>query len=200
MAAPLVPSSILHTAKWAFTTRRVAQDAPRRFVAAVDRAAPGDLLLARVAVLGQHRRVHLRTGRPSTLYAGDLVVVCVGARYAPDQFNADADIAEDGCDLVAAGGIAGTVRASHARMAVPTRLTPVGLLADADGAVLNVDAFALPAVPAVPALGDLPAVPAAGDLPVFAVLGTTMNAGKTTTATALVHGLSRAGLAVGAAK
>jgi hypothetical protein len=188
MAASVLSSDILHRAKWAFTTRRVEPGLPRRLVAGVDRAAPGDLLLARVATLGQHKRLHLRNGRPAALYGGDPVVVCAGARYAPDQFNADAEIAADGCDLVAAGGIAGTVRASHARMAVPTRLTPVGLLANAEGDVINVGAFALPPVPA------------AGDLPVFAVLGTTMNAGKTTTAAALVHGLSRAGLTVGAAK
>ncbi len=188
ISSDILSDDVLNRAKWAFTTRRVVPGLPCRLVTAVDGAAPGDLLLGRVAALGQHKGLHLRTGRRAALYAGDLVVVCAGARYAPDQFNADAKIAEDGCDLVAAGGIAGTVRASHARMAVPTRLTPLGLLADAEGDVINVGAFALPPVPAV------------GDLPVFAVLGTTMNAGKTTTATALVQGLSRAGLAVGAAK
>ena len=73
-------------------------------------------------------------------------------------------------------------------MKTPTRLNIDGVLARADGTPLNLDQYAL-----TPAISRR-------DMPVFAVVGTSMNAGKTTTAASLVHGLHRSGLRVGAAK
>ena len=176
------------SAKWAFTTRRV----DRSLVAGMSRdlaaAVPGDLLLAEVAEVGQHGKLQLAEGRSSESYPGDLVVVCVGERYAPDQFEGVAEIAPEGCDLMAGGGIAGRVVRAHERMEEPTRLRPVGLLRDADGETLNVASFALPerAVPE--------------DVTVIGVFGTSMNAGKTTAAVSLAHGLRRAGVAVAGIK
>jgi hypothetical protein len=71
----------------------------------------------------------------------------------------------------------------------PTQLVPTGLLADASGRILNVADYALPRIES--------RVPR----PVtIAVVGTSMNSGKTTTAAHLVRGLRAAGLAVSAAK
>ncbi|MDJ0951999.1 MAG: hypothetical protein QNJ94_24065 [Alphaproteobacteria bacterium] len=188
MASITLHRKYLGNAKWAFTTRRVAQTDAQQVLAQVSGARPGDLLLARVESIGHHKGVQLATGRRSILYLGDEVVVCVGNRYAPDQFEAAAEIDPAGCDLVAAGGLAGRMVHKHGAVASPTRLQPIGLVADGAGKPLNVADYALePASPGV-------------RVPVFAVLGTSMNAGKTTTAAGLVHGLTRAGLRVGAAK
>jgi hypothetical protein len=84
--------------------------------------------------------------------------------------------------------VAGRVIARHAEWAEATKITPLGLLADADGEVLNLRRWALPQ-------------PAAGGEPlVIVVAGTSMNAGKTTTASKLIKGLARSGAKVGAAK
>lgn len=66
----------------------------------------GDLVLARVVKIGQHPRIELPDGRRSHLYIGDEVIVCYGARYAPDQFESHVPKEMGPCDLVAAGGLA----------------------------------------------------------------------------------------------
>lgn len=85
--------------------------------------------------------------------------------------------------MVAAGGIAARCVNRHANTKPPTQVSPVGLLADSDGRPLNLQNFALPPV----------ARPATRPYTV-AVVGTSMNAGKTTTGAALVRGLTKAGL------
>lgn len=175
-------------AKWAFTTRRVVRDDFHSMLPDVSAAKAGDLLYARVVSLGQHDAIRVASARQARLYLGDLVVVAVGARYAPDQFEARAEIARGGCDLIAAGGLAGYVVGRHASMKAPTRLAPLGLLADARLVPLNLSRYRVPR-----ALSGLrPRV--------TAVVGTSMNAGKTTAMACFINGLSNAGYRVGAAK
>lgn len=178
----------LAAARRAFTTRNADFDDVR----SLDRAArprAGDLVLARVVTIGQHPRLESPEGRRQTMYPGDEIVVVYGNRYAPDQFDAVVPDSLDICDLVAGGGIAAAMRAKHHRMKNPTRIEPIGLLAKEDGTIINVAhyrmAFAEPQNPLCK---------------VIVIVGTSMNAGKTTTAATLIHGLNRAGLKVGAAK
>lgn len=175
-------------AKWAFTTRRVN----RQHVCGVSTnyagAKAGDLMLCEITEIGQHKNIQLASRRMSKSYPGDLVVLCLGDRYAPDQFLASAVIDDDKIDLVAGGGVAGRVDASHAFMKSPTRLRPMGLLTGASGQVLNVADYALPALPA----ND--------QVTVIGVFGASMNSGKTTAATCLAHGLARSGYAVAGVK
>ncbi|MGM0583548.1 MAG: DUF1611 domain-containing protein [Pseudomonadota bacterium] len=184
---PLDPAA-LGAAKWAFTTRRVARDDARRLVPRPQAARSGDLVLARVERIGRHEKVQLPSGRYARLYPGDLIVMPCGARYATDQFEGVAEIDPEGADMLAGGGVLGRVRRRHARMGQPTRVAPLGLLADAQGATLDLARYALP-----PAR-NRPAIPA------IAVLGAAMNAGKTTAAAALAHGLSRGGRRVSVLK
>ncbi|MFH0519307.1 DUF1611 domain-containing protein [Streptomyces sp. M41] len=150
---------------------------------------PGDLVLGRVTEIGQHRFLGQVHGKRNRLFVGDTVVVSYGARYAPDQFEAEVPDDLGPCDLVAGGGIAGRVVSSHSRMKTPTRLEPLGLVTDEHGDVINLARLARPVVPV---LAPRPRT--------IAVLGTSMNAGKTTVAAALIRGLSLAGHRVGAAK
>lgn len=174
--------------KVAYSVRRVDLSG-RLGLAAGIAPAHGDLVLARVVEIGQHTKLELTTSRRATLYLGDEIVVGMGARYAPDQFEAALPADLQPCDLVAAGGVAAAVRSKHSGVKDPTRLEPQGLLANADGRVLNVADGALP--PLGPALRRVPTV---------LVAGTGMNVGKTTSMAALVRGLARAGLQVGACK
>ncbi len=174
--------------KWAFTTRRVSHNDPSHLISDFSQARPGDLLCAEVLSIGQHTGVQLAAGRRAEIYQGDNLALCVGARYAPDQFESVPTIVDGFCDLVAAGGVAGTIVNAHSSMKEPTRLKVHGLLADRGGDVINIGQFGLPAS----------SIRAQG--PVFAVFGSSMNAGKTTTAASLVHGLTKCGFKVGAAK
>ena len=177
-------------AKRAYTTRNVPLDGPLTLLFGDElEPEPGDLVLARVLEVGHHRRLELGDGRRAHLFPGDEVLVCYGDRYAPDQFEAEIPRHLLPCDLVAAGGVAAECLTRSADVGEPTRIEPIGLLADGDGRRINIASTAL-----VPAPRGL--VPP----PTFAAVGTGMNAGKSTMAASLVRGLVAAGLRVGAAK
>lgn len=184
-----VTQRTLAAAKRAYTTRRCHLEDAHYLLSGDVAPRPGDLVLARVTEIGQHSGLHATSGRRATLFAGDEVLVAYGNRYAPDQFEAVVPPDLGACQLAAGGGVAARVVNSHAKMRRPTQLKPLGLLADADGRVLNLDRYALPAVSGVV---RRPAT--------IVVVGTSMNSGKTTTAAHLVRGLRAAGCAVAAAK
>ena len=178
-----------HNAKAAYTTRHIDLNRASYLAKGDQRPRHGDLVLAEVSHLGQHKRLELGCGRRAHMHIGDRILVCFGDRYAPDQFEASLpqDLGE--CHLVAAGGIAGQMESRHLRMRRPTCLRPVGLVLDARGNRIN--------------LSDsrLPHRKVSKERPLtVAVAGTSMNAGKTTSAAHLIKGLDRAGLKVAAAK
>ncbi|MGI9385182.1 MAG: hypothetical protein ACR2PO_18670 [Methyloligellaceae bacterium] len=150
--------------------------------------APGDLVLARVEAIGQHTRIELPDGRRASLFPGDEIIVCCGSRYAPDQFEAELQDGVWPTDLVAAGGLASSELSRHAKKSKPTKILPLGAVCGEDGEPLNVADFALAKLET-----RLP-------IKVVLVAGTSMNAGKTASAAALVRGLSELGYRVGAAK
>lgn len=175
-------------AKWAFSTRRVNRNDVKAMDTDFAAAKPGDLILARVEKINQHRRVQLTTGRPSDLFAGDMIVAACGARYAPDQFEGVAEIDPEGADLLAGGGCIGRMRLHDERRKVSTRVIPVGRLLGASGAPVNLQDYAIPSQPD------------SHNIPVIAVVGTAMNSGKTLATAQLALGLRRAGWRVGAVK
>ena len=176
-------------AKWSYTTRRVDRQAPMFLSTRNATPRAGDLVLARVTRLGQHKRLEQPDGRRARLFIGDDVVVAYGNRYAPDQFEAIVPQNLEPCHLVAAGGIASQMVFKHDAVKNPTRLSPVGLLTDGLGEAINLRAFAR----------EKPRK-ATDRPPVIAVVGSSMNAGKTTTAASLIRGLTLAGLSVNAGK
>lgn len=178
----------VESAKSAYTTRRVNRSRMQRLILNASPTA-GDLVLARIVEIGQHKRIEMPGGRLSGLFPGDEIIVAFGNRYAPDQFEAEVPTTLDECHLVAGGGVAATVIASHCAIEPPTTIQPIGLIADDRGVVLNLGEAGLPVQPYRTTRP-----------PVIGVVGTSMNAGKTTTAAHLIRGLSRAGHTVGAAK
>ena len=179
----------LRRAKRAYVTARLDLGRAARLLTASRQPRAGDLLLARVARLGHHRKLESPEGRRQALFVGDLILVCYGARYASDQFEALVPAALEPCNLVAAGGIAAACSEKHAAARRPTEIEPLGLVADADGSVLNLaDATEHRAEVATQRPYTL------------AVVGSSMNAGKTTTVASMIRGLAKNGLKVGAAK
>ena len=172
----------LARAKTGFATRRVPRSAMRTLVSGTVRPRAGDLVLAVVERLGQHRRIEQPDGRRATLHVGDEIVVAYADRYAPDQYESHVPNSLGPAQLVASGGIASQVLSRSRDVRSATDIMPVGLVADERGRPLNVADFALP-------LADR----GVERPPTIAVLGTSMNSGKTTTVHYLVHGLSRAG-------
>lgn len=190
---------LLRQAKAAYTTRFVsrllAADATCFHLLAGERVrpSPGDVVVARVEQIGQHTRLELPEGRRATLFAGDPVLVAYGNRYAPDQFEAEVPVDLGPVQLVAAGGVAARVLSAHQAMGEATQLQPIGLLADSGGVVsLQRCAPLRPGETVTATVGRAPMV--------IAVLGTSMNSGKTTTAAALVRGIAATGRVVAAGK
>jgi hypothetical protein len=179
----------LDRAKCAYSTRRLDLDVVATLDATERAPRPGDVVLARVQALGQHPNLELATGRRAQLHVGDEIVVCYGSRYAPDQFEGliPADLGP--CDLVAGGGLASRMHSHHGKMKAPTSIVPIGLLRDVAGEIVNLSRTGL-------AARTLPA----SRPPVVAVLGTSMNSGKTTTCQSLVRGFVQRGVRVAAAK
>lgn len=181
-------TAIPANAKWAFTTRRVAASDVIA-LKPVDRSAKaGDLILAEITEVNQHKKIQRADGRDSVSYAGDLVVLCLGDRYAPDQFMGRAEMRDDALDLLAGGGVCGVVEAKHAKMSKPTQLRPLGLVAGKDGNTLNIADYAI----------DDAQIPE--HVTVIGVFGASMNAGKTTAAVSIAHGLAKAGYKVAGVK
>ncbi len=152
------------------------------------RPKSGDLVVTRVLDIGHHGRIDLNTGRRTTLFRNDKLVLVYGHRYSPDQFESKVPGDLGPCHIAAAGGLASLVISKRVGMADPTVVEPIGLVVDANGKVLNTLDHALQAENH------------SKSVPVIAVLGTAMNSGKTTTAASLIYGLKSTGLKVGATK
>jgi molybdopterin-guanine dinucleotide biosynthesis protein len=179
----------LAKAKRSYSTRRLPSDISNFKIDGTRVPEAGDVVLATVKRLGQHRRIELIDGRRARMFVRDDIVVVFGNRYAPDQFEAIVPDDMGPCHLAAAGGIAGQMIYKHDAMKKPTEIEPVGVLTRNDGKAVNLRDYAFePATLSRP----LP--------PVIAVAGGAMNTGKTTTAASLVHGLTLAGFRVNAGK
>jgi hypothetical protein len=153
------------------------------------RPRSGDLVLARVERLGHHAKLESPAGRRATMHLGDEIIVCFADRYAPDQFESHVPMRLGPTQLVASGGVASQMLSRNRGVRNPTDIAPIGLVADAHGEPLNLRAFGLEPVP-----------PPTSRPPTIAVVGTSMNAGKTTTAHRIVHSLVEGGHRPGATK
>jgi DNA-binding response OmpR family regulator/dethiobiotin synthetase len=176
-------------AKRAYSTRHVALQQATQLLVNGYQPKSGDLVLARVDKRFQHTHLQLPDGRRSMMNAGDEIIVCYGNRYAPDQFEAEVPQDLSPCHLVAAGGIASLSLSRNNAMKSATQIIPVGVLADSEGKALNLKDYSF-AVKSAPKRRP----------PVTVVMGTSMNAGKTTVAADLILGMTREGLQVGSAK
>jgi hypothetical protein len=176
----------LSEAKFSFVTRgvdsRVTLTNMRR------QPSQGDLVVARVVSVGQHRALEDRHGRRVRLYAGDLVVGAYGNRYATDFYEGYVPTGPH-THLLTAGGVIGTVASSHVKRTSPTALEVIGALADGAGTGVNLaDVVHLDPPPAHPRPTTV------------VVVGSSMSAGKTTTVAGVIRGWVRSGLTVGAGK
>lgn len=180
----------LKLAKRSYVTGRIDLSDGIHLLSGDVRPKSGDLVLARITHLGHHKRIESPEGRRATMYLGDEVLLCFGDRYASDQFEAIVPERLESCHMVAAGGIAARCVNRHADTKPATRIEPIGLVADENGEPLNLAAYQLPGAGNQGATHPF----------TVALLGTSMNAGKTTTAAALIRGFRSKGFSVGAVK
>lgn len=178
-------------AKQSYVTRNISIKDIQYLVTSNTPPMPGDLILARIDRLGQHKRLELPDGRRAHLFINDEIIISYGNRYAPDQFLGEIPTTLEQCSLVAAGGVASKVISKHANMKAPTKITPLGYLASYNKKTINLNQYSLP--------GSTSKSQSSKPL-ILAVTGSSMNGGKTTTMAFLARGLIKAGMTVGAAK
>lgn len=185
-----LPETQRDLAAQSFVTRRVPRQQMGTLLSGGLRPRSGDVVLARVARLGNHRRIEHSNGRRGTLHIGDDLICAYADRYATDQFESYVPTSLGRADLVASGGIVSRTQSRSAAVRAATEIAPLGLIGDHRGRPLNVAQFALPRIN-----------PRGAARPrTIAVLGTAMNAGKTTTIHHMLHGFAKAGARPGAAK
>ncbi len=150
----------------------------------------GDLLLAKVISVGDKNTVQDRNGRPLEIHEGDRLLLGYGNRYAVEEYRAlvPGDLKE--CHLVSGGGVAARITDQNTTMKEPTVIKPIGLMTTQSGKVMNTKDYAMNALDI-----ELKSRPTT-----IIVMGTGMDAGKTTSAAALVKGMTRAGNNVGFGK
>jgi len=184
-------SSRVRAAKRAYVTRNMDLETARYLKRGQSTPKAGDLILAKVTHLGQHKRIEQTNGRRAFLHVGDEIVLSYGARYAADQFEGYVPENLSECYMVAAGGIAATYASKNSRVKNPTRIKPIGLLCDENQDVINLKRSAIK--PGAKLTGH-------ADPHIIAVVGSGMNAGKTTMAANIIYGLSQEHLKVAALK
>jgi len=174
--------------KWSYVTRTMPYELATTVAPVARDPRSGDLVVCRVTRVGVHDHAEDRVGRRMRLFPGDLLVGAYGNRYATDFYEGYVPRGSR-THLLTAGGLVGDVVAAHDAHGLPTELEVVGALVDGERRPLSTEDFAAP----MPAWS-------APRLATVAVVGSGMNAGKTTTAAALVRGCARAGLLAGAGK
>lgn len=148
----------------------------------------GDLAVVEVEEMGYHERITTQDNLRLRIYPGDRIVGVFGNRYATDAYEGEVDGIEN-LSLLTAGGMIGTVRSRHRSVKRPTRVKFIGYLADPTGKIVNLTDLAFRKTQ-----------PARAPRNLVAVVGTGMNAGKTTSCVKLIKALSQQGLRVAACK
>jgi hypothetical protein len=181
--------------KWSYATHRIT-GLPRFGPALEGRIQwsdipprPNDVIVAEVGTISRHRRLELTDKRRSKLFPGDLVGMAFGRRYATRQYEGALPGSLSICHMLAVGGVCGEVIGMAANMTPPTTLDPLGYVLDEHGRRINTEDHGL-----------RPVAPPTKRPVIILAVGSAMDSGKTTAAFSVVHGLTRAGCVVSAAK
>ena len=153
----------------------------------------GDVVVGQVRAIGAHREIENPQGRIHQLNEGFLSLFVYGNRYATDAFEAIVpDRATPIVDLVARSGVIGEVQSRNSRMRAPTQIGVLGRAVDRNGHPVNTLAYPR-IVPKVTHKSEPRAQ-------MILVIGTAMNAGKSTVAASLCWALTTMGHNVRASK
>lgn len=154
----------------------------------------GDVIIGRVSYIGQHGSLENKEGRIHMINDGSRAVFVYGNRYAPDAF--EGFVPEQNShevDLLARSGMIGIMHEKNTATKDPTKVEVLGYILGEDGEPLNTRKFPL-AMPKIPLNRDKKRSK------MILHVGTSMNAGKSTSAIACCWALSAMGHTVRASK
>jgi hypothetical protein len=154
---------------------------------------PGDVIIVKVLKIGKHKRLQSEYNRNMTILPDDLLMVVFGNRYATAQFEGYVpEKIEDELDVLGAGGVIGKLKSMHAQYILTgsTKVRTVGIVVNHEGKVVNTKENKSGM------LSGFSGKPVE-NCKIILSLGSSMDSGKSTTASYIVHGLQKAGLKPG---
>jgi hypothetical protein len=153
----------------------------------------GDVVYGKVTRLGQHTELENKSGRIHRINEGSTGIFVFGNRYAPDYYEGFVPSSmETKVDLLARSGIVGDVQTKNSSVKEPTRIKVLGYVCDAQGEILNTKHYSLIKPK------KLEKKPDRSKMLLF--IGTSMNSGKSTSATACCWAMTNKGYDVRASK
>ena len=154
----------------------------------------GDLVYGRVSYLGEHSTLENKEGRIHMITDRTRAIFVFGNRYAPDYYESIVPVRKQReVDLVARSGVIGQMREKNASVKDPTRIEILGYVVDDSGNAINTRNFPL-AMPKTPLNKNKKRAR------MILHVGSSMNAGKSTSAIACCWALSAMGYDVRASK
>ncbi len=182
------PGFILPSAAFVISRKQV-----KNYAYIERKPVPGDLVYGSIAYIGEHSFLENKEGRLHTIGDGSRAVFVFGNRYAPHYYEGlvPPDIKID-VDLLARSGIVGIMRSKNSNIKDPTKVRIKGYVCDKDGNALNTRDF--------PLIKPRKSVKKPRRAKLVLVVGTSMNSGKSTAATACCWALSTIGQSVRASK
>jgi hypothetical protein len=160
-------------------TYKLRQKAPQR----------GDVIIGEVTSVGWHHELEELNGRYVELFEGDLIVTVLGNRYATSEFGGRVPASlKRRLELLNAGGVSGRFTGKNINASYPTVFKPLGYLISGSGKVANISNY------------TFQEKKIKKDVPIVLVLGSGMDAGKTTTAMSIIRALKFHGKRVKAGK
>jgi hypothetical protein len=153
----------------------------------------GDVIYGKITRLGQHTELENKSGRIHRLNEGSTAIFVFGNRYAPDFYEGVIPTTMTAnVDLLARSGIIGNVQVKNSSVSEPTQVKVLGYICDSSGEVLNTRSCPLIKPKKLEKKEDR------AKLILF--IGTSMNSGKSTSATACCWALTTMGYDVRASK
>jgi hypothetical protein len=153
----------------------------------------GDVVYGKVSRLGQHVELENKSGRIHRLNEGSTAIFVFGNRYAPDFYEGVIPTTmTNKVDLLARSGIVGNVQVKNSSVKEPTQIKILGYICDANGEVVNTRNYPLIKPKKTEKKEDRSRL--------ILFIGTSMNSGKSTSATACCWALTNLGYDVRASK
>jgi hypothetical protein len=169
-----LPMSLFEEAKY-----ELMEKAPKR----------GDVIVGEIKSVGWHNEMEGLGGEYIRLFESDLIITALGNRYATSEFGGRVPKSlKRRLEMLNAGGVAGRLTGKNLKVSNPTTFKPLGYLLNRSGKPVNISNYALKRKKIK------------RGAPIILVLGSGMDAGKTTTATSIIKALALYGKKVAAGK
>jgi hypothetical protein len=141
----------------------------------------GDVVFARIKTIGQHTELENRNARIHRIFDQTLLIGALGNRYATDYFEGiiPGELLSK-IDLLARGGVIGLVKSKYSSIKDPTKLDILGYVLNKNEEIVNTRNYKIKIKSNVKQISMKNLI---------LVVGSSMNAGKSTAAKALIYSL-----------